>query len=83
MEGRPLVRESTLTALHSKSASAKATADKPAAGAEKAEGSHGGGSPEAALPEGGKGQALGVFAKTRRTSPSGRSMSTIRGINGG
>jgi MoCo/4Fe-4S cofactor protein with predicted Tat translocation signal len=53
MEGRPLVRESTLTALRSK----------PAAGAEKAESSHGGGSPEAALPEGGKGQALGVFAE--------------------
>ena len=35
MEGRPVVRESTLTELRSKSASAKASADKPAAGAEQ------------------------------------------------
>ena len=60
MEGRPIVRESTLTALRAKSASteasasAKATADKPAAGAEPAEGAHAEKSPQA---------ALGVFAE--------------------
>ncbi len=52
MEGRPLVRESTLTALRSK----------PAAGAEGAESPPGGGSPEAARPEGGEHAGpLGVF----------------------
>jgi molybdopterin-containing oxidoreductase family iron-sulfur binding subunit len=61
MEGRPVVRESTLAALRSKSASAQATAekpaDKPAAGAEHApEPGH------AARPEGKAGPgALGVF----------------------
>lgn len=50
MEGRPLVRESTLTALRSKTA-----------GAEQAETPHGGGSPEAVRPEGKGGGALGVF----------------------
>jgi MoCo/4Fe-4S cofactor protein with predicted Tat translocation signal len=54
MEGRPIVRESTLTALRSK----------PAAGAERAESSHGGGSPEAVRPEGGEVTgARGVFEK--------------------
>jgi molybdopterin-containing oxidoreductase family iron-sulfur binding subunit len=51
MEGRPVVRESTVTALRSKSA----------AGAEPAENPHGGGTPEAIKPEGGKAGALGVF----------------------
>ncbi len=69
MEGRPVVRESTLTALRSKSASAKAStsaeatadksADKPAAGAEQAGGAHAGDSPTAA--KGGVPSALGVF----------------------
>ena len=49
MEGRPVVRESTLTALRSKSASAKASADKPAAGGEGAESPHGSGSPHVSL----------------------------------
>ena len=35
MEGRPVVRESTLTALRSKSTAAEASTDKPAAGAER------------------------------------------------
>jgi MoCo/4Fe-4S cofactor protein with predicted Tat translocation signal len=56
MEGRPIVRESTLTAL--RSAPAKATADKPAAGAEPAEGAHAADSQPAA-----KSGALGVFAE--------------------
>jgi MoCo/4Fe-4S cofactor protein with predicted Tat translocation signal len=50
MEGRPIVRESTLTALRSK----------PAAGAERAESSHAGDSPRAAT-EGGVPGARGVF----------------------
>ena len=50
MEGRPLVRESTLTELRSKSA----------AGAERAEGSHAGDAPRAPK-EGGVPGALGVF----------------------
>jgi MoCo/4Fe-4S cofactor protein with predicted Tat translocation signal len=53
MEGRPLVRESTLTALRSK----------PAAGTERAESPHGGGPPEAARPEGEELTAHGVFEK--------------------
>ena len=60
MEGRPLVRESTLTELRSKSASAKASADKSAAGAEPAESAHAGDSPRAPKGEGVPG-ALGVF----------------------
>jgi len=56
MEGRPLVRESTLTELHSKSTSAEASADKPAAGQEPAESAH----PEDSKPAPKKG-ALGVF----------------------
>ena len=60
MEGRPLVRESTLTALRSKSASAKASADKPAARRSSA----GASCAEAARPEGeGAPGALGVFAE--------------------
>jgi len=52
MEGRPVVRELTLTALRSKSA----------AGAERAESPHAGGSPEAVRPEGEEATgALGVF----------------------
>jgi MoCo/4Fe-4S cofactor protein with predicted Tat translocation signal len=52
MEGRPVVRESTLTALRSKSV----------AGAERAESPHGGGSPEAVPPKGGEvAGKLGVF----------------------
>ena len=52
MEGRPVVRESTLTALRSKSASAKASAEVP----------HEAGSPEAVQPEGKEvPRALGVF----------------------
>ena len=50
MEGRPVVRESTLTELHAK----------PAAGAEPAESAHAGDSPPA--PQTGSG-ALGVFAE--------------------
>ena len=53
MEGRPLVRESTLTALRSK----------PAAGTERAESPHAGGPPEAARPEGEELTAHGVFEK--------------------
>jgi MoCo/4Fe-4S cofactor protein with predicted Tat translocation signal len=49
MEGRPVVRESTLTALRSKSTSAEASADKPAAGEKAAEGAHGAGSPHVSL----------------------------------
>ena len=45
MEGRPLVRESTLSALRSKSTSAEASADKPAAGGKPAESAHAGESP--------------------------------------
>ncbi len=60
MEGRPIVRESTLTELRSKSTSAEASADKPAAGAEPAAGAHAENS--AAVPkEGAKPGALGVF----------------------
>ncbi len=59
MEGRPLVRESTLTALQSKSTSAEASAEKPAAGAEPAAGAHAEGSAQA--PKRGEGGALGVF----------------------
>ena len=55
MEGRPVVRESTVSALRSKSASAT---EKPAAGAEQAEGTHAEDSPPAA-----KSGALGVFAE--------------------
>ena len=62
MEGRPVVRESTLTELQSKSASAKASADKSAAGAKRAESPQGAGSPEAVRPEGREVPgALGVF----------------------
>jgi len=49
MEGRPVVRESTVTALRSK----------PAAGAETSESAHGGDSPQA--PKAGVPSALGVF----------------------
>ena len=61
MEGRPLVRESTVTELRSESASAKVSADKSAAGAEPAESPQGEGAP-AAHPQGKVG-ALGVFAE--------------------
>ena len=40
MEGRPLVRESSLAALRSKPASSETSADKPAAGAKPAENAH-------------------------------------------
>ncbi len=60
MEGRPVVRESTLTELRSKSASAKASADKSAAGAEHAAGAHEG-APPGAPKKGGVPGALGVF----------------------
>ncbi len=70
MEGRPLVRESTLAALRSKSASAKAStsaqatadkpADKPAAAAEPTEGAHAGESAGAPT-RGGIPSELGVF----------------------
>ena len=74
MEGRPVVRESTLTALRSESASAKASgaakatadksADTPAAGAERTESAHGSGSPEAVRSGGGEvPSAFGVFPK--------------------
>jgi molybdopterin-containing oxidoreductase family iron-sulfur binding subunit len=54
MEGRPVVRESTLTALRAKAAAA----------AERSEGSHGVGSSEPAPPAGhGVPSALGVFAE--------------------
>jgi Fe-S-cluster-containing dehydrogenase component/anaerobic selenocysteine-containing dehydrogenase len=54
MEGRPVVRESTLTALRSKPAAAGAGAESP----------HAAGSPEAAPPEGKEVPgALGVFAE--------------------
>jgi len=53
MEGRPVVRESTLTALRSK----------PAAGTERPETAHGGAAPEAGKPEGEEVTAHGVFEK--------------------
>ena len=56
MEGRPVVRESTLAALQSKSA--KPSADKPGAEAEKPEPAHAEAAPQAAA----KG-TLGVFAE--------------------
>jgi MoCo/4Fe-4S cofactor protein with predicted Tat translocation signal len=58
MEGRPVVRESTLTALRSKSASAEASADKSGAEAEKAGAGHAESAPPAA-----KDKTLGVFAE--------------------
>ncbi len=58
MEGRPVVRESTLTALRSKSAAAEASAEKPAAGAEAAADAHAEGSKP---PTKGQASALGVF----------------------
>jgi MoCo/4Fe-4S cofactor protein with predicted Tat translocation signal len=70
MEGRPVVRESTLTALRSKPTSAEATVDRPqtntdepAPGAPKpgAESAHAGETPGAATE--GKVSALGVFAE--------------------
>ena len=65
MEGRPVVRESTLTALRSNSAAgAEPTPPRTdrAAGAERAEVPHEAGSPEAVQPEGKEGpRALGVF----------------------
>ena len=82
MEGRPVVRESTLTELQSKSASAKASADKSAAGAEPAEGAHAGDSPRAPKEE----ESPAHSASSRRnriTSHSGRSMPTIRATSGG
>jgi MoCo/4Fe-4S cofactor protein with predicted Tat translocation signal len=59
MEGRPIVRESTLAELRSKSASAEASADKPGA----AEGAHGEEPARTAKPEGqpSKDGVLGVF----------------------
>ncbi len=83
MEGRPVVRESTVTELHSKSASAKASADKSAAGAEPGESSAWGGfpwSPERRT----ESPAPSACSKMNRlTSHSGRSMPTIRAISGG
>ena len=77
MEGRPVVRESTLTALRSSDA-------KPAASAEGAENPHGGGSPRPAGPKEEKSPARSASSKRIRiTSPSGRSMPTIRGTSGG
>ena len=67
MEGRPLVRESTLTALRSK----------PAAEAEPAESAH------AEAPEGRSRPRSASSRRNRLTSPSGRSMPTIRGTSGG
>src|SRR5688572_24358809 len=70
MEGRPIVRESTVTALRSEAASARASADKPAGGAKPAETGHaeeqpaaakGGGSADHS--PGSRGGALGVFAE--------------------
>ncbi len=74
MEGRPLVRESTLTALRYRSQLPGRR--KPRARM------------EAALlrppcPKEERARHSASSQKTRRTSPSGRSMSTIRGINGG
>ena len=76
MEGRPIVRESTLAALRSESASAEAsasaqaTADKPAAGAKPAETAHAEEQPAAAKggasadhSPGSRDGALGVFAE--------------------
>jgi Fe-S-cluster-containing dehydrogenase component/anaerobic selenocysteine-containing dehydrogenase len=74
MEGRPIVRESTVTALRSKaaaaesSASAEATAGKPAAGTKAAGTAHDQESPattggSADHPPASKGGALGVFAE--------------------
>jgi MoCo/4Fe-4S cofactor protein with predicted Tat translocation signal len=68
MEGRPIVRESTLTALRSKPAAE--AAEKPASGAKPAETAHAG-EPAAAAPggagaehsAGSRGGALGVFAE--------------------
>jgi molybdopterin-containing oxidoreductase family iron-sulfur binding subunit len=62
MEGRPLVRESSLTALRSKPASAETTGDKPAAGAKPAENAHAEESAPASKP-GATGGGLGVFAE--------------------
>ena len=91
MEGRPVVRESTLTELQSKSASAKASASAEAT-ADK---------PRQALPGRSEPRARmrGIPHKPRRreespahsassrtnrlTSPSGRSMPTIRATSGG
>ncbi len=67
MEGRPLVRESTLAALRPFESLRVAPSQvegrsKSAAGAERAESPHGAGSPEAVRPEGGGSTgALGVF----------------------
>ena len=81
MEGRPVVRESTLTELRSKSASAKATADKPAAGAEPAEGAH---AEDPHEPRKREPPARSASSQsTRLTSPSGRSIPTIRATSGG
>jgi molybdopterin-containing oxidoreductase family iron-sulfur binding subunit len=64
MEGRPIVRESTLAELRAKSASAEASADKPSAGEKPAEGAHPD-STHAAKPEGAsrpsENGTLGVF----------------------
>ena len=73
MEGRPVVRESTLTELRSK----------PAAGAERAEGAHAG-DPHEAPKEGGSPQQRSASSRRNRiTSPSGRSTPTTRGTSGG
>ena len=81
MEGRPVVRESTLTELRSKSASAKArrrTSRLP--GRSDAEGAHGPESPEPCGPKERKSPADSASSRRNRlTSPSGRSMPTIRG----
>ena len=58
MEGRPIVRESTLTELRSKPR-CEASADKPAAGAEPGEGAHAEDSSPA--PKEGEASTLGVF----------------------
>jgi MoCo/4Fe-4S cofactor protein with predicted Tat translocation signal len=59
MEGRPVVRESTLSALQSRSTAAAAAADRPAAGAAPAEAAHA----EQSAPAPKQGGALGVFAE--------------------
>ena len=70
MEGRPVVRESTLAELQSK----------PAAGAEPGENAHAGESAQAPKKEGAHSASS---RRTRSTSPSGRSTPTIRATSGG
>ena len=79
MEGRPVVRESTLAQLHAKPTSAEASAGRPAAGAEPGENAHAADGAQAPK----EGGAFGVFAEHPEHFSLWNRTPTIRVTSGG